>query len=99
MEGKGTKTKLRWITPGKLQQYLKECSVREASQMMKVRLHMVNIKGNYGGGTCRKCGVEEETTEHVLLCLTDGKMHAAEEWTSDVGWLRKTMGILGKFEE
>lgn len=99
MDGKRLKTKLRWINPGESQCYLKGSSISEASKMMKVRLHMARIKGNFGGGTCRKCGIEEETTEHVLQCLTDGILPTTEEWTSNVGWLRKATRILATFDD
>ena len=67
-----TKTKLRWIKPGKIQNYLRECTIGDAIRMMKLRLHMGRIRANYGGGVCRKCEIHEETTEHIInACLMD----------------------------
>ena len=60
---KNTKTKLRHIDPGKHQNYVDQCSIMEASLIMKIRLHMICAKGNYGGGVCRECHDQEETTE------------------------------------
>ena len=98
-EGKRSKTKLRWIRPGVDQEYLKKSSIQEAAEIMKFRLHMTKAKGNYGGGICRKCGEREETTEHVLVCHTDGNVELDSGKMEDVGWLRKITNIFRKFEE
>ena len=41
----------------------------EIKQIMKIRLHMIEIKGNYPSGdrTCQWCNSNEESTEHVLI--------------------------------
>ena len=97
---KRTKTKLRWIKPGTTQNYVKkQCMITEASSIMKIRLHMVNAKANYGGGICRKCETKEETTEHVLKCQTNGVLEFDEEMTEDVNWLRKINRIYRQFDE
>jgi hypothetical protein len=70
---KDTKTKLRHIDPGKQQDYFDQCLIKEANMMMKIRLHMTCAKGNYGGGICRVCHEEEETTEHILSCQTNNE--------------------------
>ena len=93
------KTKLRWIKPGKVQNYLQECSIVEATRIMKLRLHMGAVRANYGGGLCRKCGVVEETTEHALACLSDGLFQYSYELTEDIGWLRKAIKIMNRFEQ
>ena len=98
-EEKKNKTKLRWISPGKVQEYTKQCSIREASSIMKVRLHMARVKANYGGGFCRKCEMVEETTEHVLQCETDGEIQFESELVEDVGWLRRINRVFKQFEE
>ena len=66
---------------------------------MKVRLHMVGAKGNYGGGKCRRCLVEEETTEHILECQTNGRIKFDEEKIEDVSWLRTVQKIYEQFDE
>ena len=76
---------------------------------MKLRLHMVKAQANYGGGTCRKCNGMEETTEHVLECMLDGRLETSEqmlngrletwkEMVEDISWLKKTCGIVEQFE-
>ena len=98
-QAKANMKKLRWINPGKRQKYLDICSVREASKIMKVRLHMVNAMGNYGGGKCRRCHMEEETTEHILECYTNGKTTFEEEKIENVQWLRSILKTYEEFEE
>ena len=108
-EEKTTKTKLRWINPGKRQSYVTSCSIRDATRIMKLRLHMVKAQANYGGGTCRKCNGMEETTEHVFECMLDGRLETSEqmlngrletwkEMVEDISWLKKTCGIVEQFE-
>ena len=96
---KDTKRKLRWINPGKRQDYLNDCSIQEASLIMKIRLHMISAMGNYGGGKCRRCQVEEETTEHILECQTNGTMKFDETKMEDVSWLRTILKTYKRFEE
>ena len=96
-EEKETKTKMRWTNPGRRQNYITSCSVRDATDIMKLRLHMVTVRANYGGGTCRKCNMVEETTEHVVQCMTNGSDEAVEERIEDVGWLKRTCRTLEQF--
>ena len=69
-------TKLRFIKPGKQQEYLKseQTTLKQAQTIMKIRLNMIATKSNYKNDeedtTCRRCGQVEETTEHVLECYT-----------------------------
>ena len=84
-----TKTKLRWINPGKTQQYIEKCSLQEASEIIRLRLHMTKILANYGGGTCRKCLSHEETTEHVVQCATNGLEETDEEMLEQIWWFKK----------
>ena len=98
-KGKRSKTKLRTITPGKKQQYLKNSTIQESCCIMKVRLHMVHALANFGGGKCRRCNVEEETTEHVLNCHTEGVMEYDDEKMEDVQWLRKISIVYKLFDE
>ena len=98
-EGKRNKTKLRWIRPGVSQDYLKYSTVQEAAEIMQFRLHMTRIKGKYGGSVCRKCNEKEETTEHVLVCQTDGNLDLDLKLMEDVNWLRKISKMFKDFEE
>ena len=96
---KESKTKLRWINPGKRQQYAEECTIAEVSSFLKIRLHMMKLMANYGGGQCRRCGLEAESTEHVLECQTNGMEKYKEERSEDILWLRKIKTIYEQFEE
>ena len=94
-EQKIDKKKLRFIKPGKEQEYLKEgrCSSKETADIMKIRLNMIwtrsNFKHKNRNTVCRKCGKEEETTEHVLEC--QGGEEFDEDRVEDVEWLKKVM--------
>ena len=92
-------TKLRSINPGKRQNYIEQCTIHEASSIMKIRLHMVHAKANYGGGTCRSCGEEEETTEHILWCQSEGEIEYDVQKREDVSWLKKINNIYKTFDE
>ena len=96
---KHIKTKLRHIHPGKQQDYFKECTIEEACMIMKIRLHMITARGNYGGGTCRDCNKCEETTEHVLSCQTQNQMVFDVKEISNVSWLRRASKVYAYFEE
>ena len=96
---KENKTKLRWINPGRRQQYAEECSITEVSAFLRIRLHMVKVLANYGGGKCRRCGLEAESTEHVLECQTNGKEKFEEGRSEDITWLRKMRTIYEQFED
>ena len=49
--------------------YTSECPMWEVTEIMKVRLKMVKIDGNFGKrDQCKVCGVYEESTEHILQC-------------------------------
>ena len=49
--------------------YTSECPMWEVTEIMKVRLNMVKIDGNFGKhDQCKVCGVYEESTEHILQC-------------------------------
>ena len=98
-KGKRSKTKLRTITPGKKQEYLENCTIQESCGIMKVRLHMVHALANYGGGMCRRCNSEEETTEHILNCHTDGVMEHDDEKMENVQWLKKISIVYKLFDE
>ena len=44
-------------------------------------------------------GVQEESTEHVLYCLTGVVVNYGEGITEDTNWLRKVRTIFEQFEE
>ena len=47
--------------------YTSGCPLSEVTEIMKVRLNMVKIDGNFGKhDQCKVCGVYEESTEHIL---------------------------------
>ena len=98
-ESKKQKTKMRTTTPGKKQKYIEECTLQEASTIMRIRLHMVHAKGNYGGGNCRKCHVHEETTEHVLECHSEGVLKFDAMEMDDVLYLKKISSVYLHFDE
>ena len=93
------KTKMRNINPGKKQKYINECTTNEVSIILKIRLHMIGARANYGGGICRECNEEEETTEHVLTCRTNGDLQHDPNKMEDVDWLRKICKIYQQFED
>ena len=92
--------KLRFVKPGYEQPYLKECTIEEARMVMKVRLNMIETRMNYkrkGEETiCRRCGIEDETTEHVLKCRGE---EFTEERLEDVVWWRKVWTIYKMIDE
>ena len=51
-------------------EYIKESNSGTIKDIIKVRLHMRELKANYGGKSldnrCPMCQSEEDTTEHVL---------------------------------
>jgi hypothetical protein len=93
------KKKLRWIIPGKRQKYIDQCTISEVTKIMKIRLHMVKVRDNYGGGKCRKCQKADETTEHIPNCITDGAIKFEEEKIEDVKWLKTMIHLYQRFEE
>ena len=96
---KRTRTKLRHIDPGKQQDYIDHCTIREASTIMKIRLHMICARGNYGGGICRACNEQEESTEHILSCQTNKELVFDTRKVSDVVWLKRASKVYDFFEE
>ena len=71
-------SKLRFITtPVNFEkaEYINELSGDEAIEVMKIRLNMVNIHGNYKSDLtkcrrCPHCQTAVDTTEHLLECPT-----------------------------
>ena len=49
--------------------FTSECPMWEVTEIMKVRLNMVKLDGNYGKHKqCKVCGGYEESTEYILQC-------------------------------
>ena len=60
---------------------------------------MICARGNYGGGTCRACNEQEESTEHILSCQTKNELVFDTRKVSDVVWLKRTSKVYDFFEE
>ena len=64
--------KLRFTNTEGKQNYLDQCKMEQVKKIMKMRLNMTELKGNYKGKyqdtVCPACEKEEETTEHVIRC-------------------------------
>ena len=55
--------------PHALKQYLQECTPKEASELLRTRLHMTKLTCNYGvsSNQCPLCGYQGKTeTEHFF---------------------------------
>ena len=90
-------SKLRFLTqPITLEcaDYINELPGDEAVDVLKLRLNMVNIHGNYKGDITKKrwcphCEERRDTTEHFITCSKIGGNEAGEEvlYTKDaVSW-------------
>ena len=55
-----------------MKEYIKNGNTDDLKDIIKIRLHMWNVKKNYPKKDrhtiCPICGKEEDTTEHVLDC-------------------------------
>ena len=71
-EQKSSMTKLRFTNTNGRQEYVEKCKMEQVKKVMKVRLNMTELKGNFKGKyentICPACEAEEETTEHVIKC-------------------------------
>ena len=71
------KTKTRAIKDDKWERkkYIKQCKGDVVKDIIKIRLHMWDLKKNYEKEKeqplCPLCEIEEDTTEHVLRCGRD----------------------------
>ena len=65
-----TTTKGRTVAGDKFQmkRYFKEVGVETASEILKTRLHMRRLAGNYGDKKCQLCDEENASTEHYFTC-------------------------------
>ena len=68
------KTKARFVKNDqyKLKSYLSEVPLKDAKQILKVRLNMIKIPGNYKNSgqsvICPLCKEDEGSTEHYFSC-------------------------------
>ena len=89
----GQKTKTRTIKDDKWERkkYIEQCKGDIVKDIIKIRLHMWDLKKNYKKEEeqplCPLCEIEEDTTENVLRCGRDTdrkqrniKNNTEEEW-------------------
>merc|ERR1712080_168621 len=84
-------TKLRFIKPSNIFQrkkYITNMSGSSAVHVLKTRLNMLPIYGNYKKDLtrrrlCRWCDKEDDTTEHLLTCETIGVKISPEHLKND----------------
>ena len=73
----GQKTKSRTINDDKWERkmYIELCKGDIAKGIIKIRLHMWDLRNNYKKedeqALCPLCELENDTTEHVLKCRRD----------------------------
>ena len=104
-------TKLRFTRKFERQEYVKTCSMAKVKKIMSLRLNMTELKANFRGkyddNLCPACGVEEETTEHVICCpkyqeiighglkTTEG----LKESMNSIEWLEEACEVYEQIEE
>ena len=111
MNKKEDMTKLRFTQSFEKQSYIKDCPMAKVKKIMKLKLNMVDLKANFKGKyrdvLCPACGVEEETTEHVLTCeeykkLTGHTLKKPSNWMekmNDTEWLLEACEVYEQIEE
>ena len=104
-------TKLRFTRKFKRQEYVQTCSMAKVKKIMNLRLNMTELKANFRGkyndNLCPACGIEEETTEHVISCpeyqeLTGHSLNTTnclEESMNSVKWLEEACEVYERIEE
>ena len=63
--------KMRHIKKSRFKEsaYVPKCSIRELSEVLRVKLNMTNLRCNYGKQEqCKFCSVAQESTEHMINC-------------------------------
>ena len=114
------KSKVRHLLEGKIDwnagirpKYMNELSRERASTIFKARTRMIDVKNNfrnkYNDLSCRACGVEDETQEHVLESCPvihlsgDSKVRRSDVFEEDPEELkttaRKIREVLDKITE
>ena len=81
-----SKTKLRFITQPVVfgrAAYITDLPGEEAIKVLKIRLNMVDVYGNYKGDLskrrkCPHCNEESDTTEHLIRCQIGGEKGVEE---------------------
>ena len=68
-------SKLRFLRKPKtleMQSYLKKLPLKSARMILRTKLNMVKVKGNYKGSyqdqVCEGCNLNDDTTEHLFQC-------------------------------
>ena len=104
-------TKLRFTRSFKRQEYVKVCSMAKVKKIMNLRLNMTELKANFRGkyddNLCPACGMEEETTEHVISCseyqqLTGHSLkttHGLKEAMNSIKWLEEACEVYEQIED
>ena len=102
--------KLRFTKQFKRQEYIEKCSMKKVKKIMKLRLNMIelkdNFKGKYEDKICPACRMENETTEHVMICpeyqaITGHKLNTdieLEEAMDNLEWLEEACEVFNQVE-
>ena len=86
-ENRGTKMRFIDKEPLQMKEYIVHGGGTSAIQTLKTRLNMHRVYGNFKGGyeiprLCPHCLLEEDTTEHLLLCPYFGQANLSTEGSS-----------------
>ena len=99
---KGAKMRFTNQKEFKTEEYIKTSNIETSTQIMKLRLNMVEARANYKANntsvTCGACKEEDETTEHLLQCkkykeLTGDDLETdnIQEYMGSLTWQRKAI--------
>ena len=90
-------------------QYILKLTRKQAYTIFKTRTRMMKVKGNYKNAhrdlTCRKCGKEDESQEHVLnncdrlIATRNNPITEKLIFEEDVNDLRQTATRIREIEE
>ena len=92
--------KLRYTDGNGKQDYIEKFPMVKVRKIMKVRLHMTELKANFRGkytdDVCPACEREEETTEHVIRCTEYQRMtgHQLDDGREIMEMMRDTKWLL-----
>jgi hypothetical protein len=105
-EKTSTMSKLRFVEQFEKKEYIKQCNMSVVKRIMKMRLNMTEVKRNFRGKyndmLCPACGIEEETTEHVILCTEYKRLIQHDINTFDMNnlqWQIEASQIYERIEE